>query len=210
MTSIETAQTEVALFFQNIKIRTIPVVLACTFLATTALHADESFRGPMTKFANSTARAWITDPVVIEAVKAQNAKHAGLSQAKIERLDKQWRAQLRASQRPLIDRVLSTQLSKKLLDIKNGAKGLITELFVMDNKGLNVGQSDVTSDYWQGDEGKWKKTYLAGPGAVFIDKVKFDESAQTYQSQLSLSIVDPKTGKVIGAITVGINVDELL
>jgi hypothetical protein len=46
---------------------------------------------------------------------------------------------------------------------------MITEMFVMDAKGLNVGQSDVTSDYWQGDEAKWQKTYGAGPGVVFVD-----------------------------------------
>ena len=79
----------------------------------------------------------------------------------------------------------------------------------MDNKGLNVGQSDVTSDYWQGDEAKWKKTFLVGPNAVFIDKVEEDESTQQFQSQVSLSIVDPATNIVIGAITIGIDVEVL-
>ena len=79
----------------------------------------------------------------------------------------------------------------------------------MDNKGLNVGQSDVTSDYWQGDEAKWKKTFLVGPDAVFIDKVEEDESTQQFQSQVSLSIVDPTTKNVIGAVTIGIDVEVL-
>ena len=87
---------------------------------------------------------------------------------------------------------------------------MVTEIFVMDNKGLNVGQSDVTSDYWQGDEAKWQKTFLAGADAVFIDAVEFDESTQTFQSQLSLPVVDPQSGDVIGAVTIGVNVDTLL
>jgi hypothetical protein len=79
----------------------------------------------------------------------------------------------------------------------------------MDNKGLNVAQSDVTSDYWQGDEAKWKKSFLAGPDGLFIDEVEFDESTQTYQAQVSVSIADPDSGEAIGAITVGVNVELL-
>lgn len=36
-----------------------------------------------------------------------------------------------------------------------------------------------------------------------------DESTQTYQSQLSLPVVDPASNQVIGAITLGINVERL-
>jgi hypothetical protein len=79
----------------------------------------------------------------------------------------------------------------------------------MDNKGLNVGQSGITSDYWQGDEAKWQKTYGKGPDAILIDDVEFDESSQTFQSQVSLPVVDSISGEVIGAVTVGVNMDLL-
>ncbi len=190
-------------------LRMIPTVLAGALFAFPAV-AVESHVELMTRFAQETARAWIVDPEIIAAIKAQNARNANINQSQIDKLDKQWRAQTKSSARPLIDQVLSTALSRKLLDVKNRARGMITELFVMDNKGLNVGQSDATSDYWQGDEDKWQKTYLAGPGAMFIDEIEMDESTQTFQSQLSLSIADPATGQVIGAVTVGVDVDQLL
>jgi len=183
-------------------------VAACA-MAVSAIAA-EPHEAPMTEFANSTVKAWISDPAVIQAVKAQNEKHAGLSQGDIDGLDKQWRAETDAASKPMIDEVLANSLSKYLVDQKNSAAGLVTEVFVMDNKGLNVGQSDVTSDYWQGDEAKWKQTFLAGPNAMFIDEVEMDESTQTFQSQLSMSITDPASGEVIGSITVGINVDALM
>ncbi len=110
----------------------------------------------------------------------------------------------------MIDDLLGRPASKRLMQIKADGAGIFTEIFVMDNKGLNVAQSDVTSDYWQGDEAKWKKTYQAGPDSVFIDEVEFDESTQTYQSQVSLPITDPESGEAIGAITVGINVELLM
>jgi hypothetical protein len=183
--------------------------LAGAFLVTAA-YAAEPHEAPMRDFADSTVKGWIGNPVVVSAIKAQNQKHAGLGQADIDKLDKQWRSETGASNRPLIDEVLANELSKFLAEAKNGTQGLVTEVFVMDNKGLNVGQSDVTSDYWQGDEAKWKKTYAAGPDAIFVDEVEKDESTQAFQSQLSMSIVDPASGEVIGAITVGVNVDALM
>ncbi len=182
--------------------------LAGTLLASAA-WAAEPHVAPMTDFANSTVKQWIANDTVINAIKAQNAKHAGLSQADIDNMDKDWRAQTDAGSKPMIDAVLGNALSGFLRQQKDSAGGLVTEVFVMDNRGLNVGQSDVTSDYWQGDEAKWQKTYTAGPDAIFIDEVEMDESTQTFQSQLSMSIVDPATGEVIGAITVGINVDAI-
>ncbi len=164
----------------------------------------------MRDFASRTVKGWISSPTVIDAIKAQNDKHADLSQDEIDKLDKQWRAETGASDRPLIGVVLANALSKFLAEAKTGTQGLVTEVFVMDNKGLNVGQSDVTSDYCQGDESMWKNTFLGGPDAMFIDEIEKDESTQTFQSQLSMSIVDPATGKVIGAITVGVNVDALM
>ena len=179
-------------------------------LLATAAYAGAPHEAPMRDFASNTVASWISNPMVVEAVKAQNVAHANLTQDEIDKLDKQWRAETGSSDRPLIDEVLAKKLSDFLLEAKDGSQGLVTEVFVMDNKGLNVGQSDVTSDYWQGDEAKWQKTYLAGPDGMFIDEVEQDESTQTFQSQLSMSIVDPATGKVIGAITVGVNIDALM
>ncbi len=179
-------------------------------LLATAAYAAAPHEAPMRDFASSTVAGWISNSTVVEAIKAQNDKHANLSQDEIDKLDKQWRAETGSSDRPLIGAVLAKALSTFLIEAKNGTQGLVTEVFVMDNKGLNVGQSDVTSDYWQGDEAKWKKTFLAGPDGLFIGEVEQDESTQAFQSQLSMSIVDPATGEVIGAITVGVDVDTLM
>src|SRR3546814_14062372 len=108
----------------------------------------------------------MADPVVIDAIKAQNAKHASLAQDKIDALDKQWRAETKAGAKPLIDSVIGNPLSAYLKKKEADSKGLVTEIFVMEDKGLNVGQSDVTSDYWQGDVAKWQKTYSVGPKAI--------------------------------------------
>jgi hypothetical protein len=182
--------------------------LAMIFLAPAAYAAGEH-EGPVRELVNQQIKGWTTNSTIVAAVKAQNGKNAGLSQADIDALDKKWRAQTGASSKPMINELLGRPASKKLVEYRNGGEGLFTEIFVMDNKGLNVAQSDVTSDYWQGDEAKWQKTFLAGPDGMFIDEVEFDESTQTYQAQVSISIVDPDSGDAIGAITVGVNVELL-
>lgn len=184
----------------------LTVATAIIFLAPAAYAAGEH-EGPIRKLVESQIKGWTANPAIVAAVKAQNGKHAGLAQADIDALDKKWRAETDAGSKPMIDELLGRPSSKELAGYKNGGEGLFTEIFVMDNRGLNVAQSDVTSDYWQGDEAKWKKTFLAGPGGLFIDEVEFDESTQTYQAQVSVSIADPDSGEAIGAITVGINVE---
>lgn len=79
----------------------------------------------------------------------------------------------------------------------------------MDARGLNVAASVATSDMWQGDEAKFQETFPFGPDAVHFSEIEYDESTQVYQGQISLSLKDPETGDVIGAITVGVDAKEL-
>lgn len=180
------------------------VVLASSAFAS-GPHVD-----PMVKFGRDSVAGWMQDPTVVAAIKAQNSVNGTLSEAEIIALDKQWRAETKVADRPLIDGVLTNDLSKYLAKIKEQEQGLVTEIFVMDFKGLNVGQSDVTSDFWQGDEPKWQETYLKGKDAYHISDVEQDESTQIFQSQLSLPVIDPSTSEVIGAVTVGVNIEALM
>ncbi|MDH3229165.1 MAG: hypothetical protein OEN55_05165 [Alphaproteobacteria bacterium] len=172
-------------------------------------HAAGENDAAIRKLVDSTFKVWTSDPLVIDAIRSQNKANSGLTQSDIDALDKKWRAEIGASAKPMINEMLDRPASKKLAGFKNGGEGLFTEIFVMDNHGLNVAQSDATSDYWQGDEAKWKKTFLAGRDVVFVDEVEFDDSTQTYQAQVSLAIADPDNGAVIGAITIGVNVELL-
>lgn len=164
---------------------------------------------PVRIFAESAVRGWIADPMVIDVVRAQNEESIKLTKADIDALDLQWRAERDQPNRPLIDDVLSRPLSGLLHRLQEESDGIVTEIFVMDNRGLNVGQSQVTSDYWQGDEAKWRDTFLVGPDAMVVGDIEYDESTRKWQSQLSLPIVDPENGEVIGAITVGIDLTAM-
>ena len=186
------------------------IFAAAALLLAGGAMAQDKHAPKAQAWAEKTLQAWMKDPMVVEAIKAQNAKHANLTQDKIDALDKQWRAETKAASKPLINEVTGNALSAYLKKKEAEAKGLVTEIFVMDNTGLNVGQSDITSDYWQGDEAKWQKTFPVGPKAIFVDKVEQDESTQKFQTQVSMSVVDPANGAVIGAVTVGLDVEILM
>lgn len=157
----------------------------------------------------ASVREWSQAPIVIDALKAANRTHQDLTQEQIDTLDKAWRAETKVEDQPMIAATMVHPLSSYLIRIQARSLGLYSEVFVMDNKGLNVGQSSITSDYWQGDEGKYQKTYSIGPDAVFIDEAEFHEDSKTWRVQLNLSVVDPAEKRAIGAITVEFNLTEL-
>lgn len=154
-------------------------------------------------------RGLVKHEIVQITVKAQNERLGNLQQASIDDLDKQWRAERKADDKPLISATLSNPLSVYLLRLQARSSGLYSEIFIMDEKGLNVGQSSITSDYWQGDEAKFKQTFKVGPDALFIDAPEWHEGTRTWRSQVNMTITDAGSGESIGAAVFEINLTEL-
>lgn len=188
----------------SIRNRMAALVAAVTLLGLAPAYAqDEMSHAPaVTAYVKKSIQPWLSDPVVITAVVASNKAHAKLMQSDIDELDAKWKAKDQA----LRDSTMKNKLAEFLTKKKETSGGVITEVFVMDDRGLNVGQTDGTSDMWQADEAKWQKTYGAGPDAIFVDKVEEEDGKKI--SQASLTIVD-KDGKAIGAVTFGIDVGKL-
>jgi len=184
------------------------VAVAAIALQVGCAVADD-YTAQLTDLAKTKIKGFAENPVVVAAIVAQNAATAGYDQAKIDALDKQWRTEVDASDKPLINATLGTDASKSLADAMNKTNGLITEIFATDAKGLNVAQATMTSDYWQGDEDKFTKSFGVGPDAIDISDVEQDESTQVFESQVSITVTDPATGTPIGSITAGIDVGKL-
>ena len=142
------------------------------------------------------------DPVIIEAVKGENARGKSLDQ--IKDLDEKWKNTPGLAD--YMNALMENACGRRLREIQSSNPSM-AEIFVMDNQGANVCMTDKTSDYWQGDEAKFQNSFNGGAGKVFVDDVEFDESTQTYVSQVSVPVVED--GKTIGAITFGIDVDKL-
>jgi hypothetical protein len=143
-----------------------------------------------------------TDPTIVKAVMAENNK--GKSLAQIQEMDKKWKATPGIVD--YMQALMDSECGQHLRKVQESTS-YYAEIFVMDNLGANVAMTDKTSDYWQGDEAKFKKSFDGGKGAVHISDVEFDDSTQAYLVQVSVPVKDGDS--VIGAITFGIDVDKV-
>lgn len=152
--------------------------------------------------ANTTLAKIGSEPIIVKAVKDQNAK--GQTLAQITKMDEKWKGTPGIAD--YMKAMMDSECAKYLRTLQN-SKSYYSEIFVMDKLGANVAMTDKTSDYWQGDEDKFKKSYNDGKGAVFVDDVEFDDSSQAYLVQVSIPVKDGN--QVIGAITFGIDIDKV-
>jgi hypothetical protein len=148
---------------------------------------------------------WVKSP----EMRAQNGTTAAWTQADIDSADAEWRAEVVADVRPNIDAFMEREISQFLRQKQREADWMIVEIIVMDGKGMNVGVSTPTSDYWQGDEAKFQKTFLEPEAGLFIDAIEYEAETQLILSQANSAIIDPDTGEPIGAITVSLNLNKL-
>lgn len=170
-------------------------------LSTVTLGYAEQAPQKVKDLANGKLADLGKEAVIVEAVKAENAKGKSLDQ--IKQLDQKWR-----STPGLADYMKALMDSEcgKFINTIQKSTSYYSEIFVMDNQGANVAMTDKTSDYWQGDEAKFQKSFNSGKGAVFVDEVEFDDSSQAYLVQVSVPVMDGD--QAIGAITFGIDLDR--
>lgn len=154
-------------------------------------------------FAKATLVPVTVDAVLVREIQAQNAKKVPL--ADIQKNDQAW--QKAEEELPLQKECLGNATATEVRTLVK-AMPAVRECFVMDDQGANVGQNELTSDYWQGDEDKWQKSFAGGKGGVDVGKLKFDKSANANLQQVSLPII-AADGTVVGAITFGLDVDKL-
>jgi hypothetical protein len=182
----------------------LKLIVVCIFVAAYCITASAGEKAPqkVVDLAHSKLADVGKDPIIIDAVKAENAK--GKSLAQIKAMDAKWKGTPGFAD--YMKAMMTSECGQRIAAIQKSAP-YYAEIFVMDNQGANVAMTNKTSDYWQGDEAKFAKSFNGGHGAIFIDDVEFDESSQAYLVQVSVPVVD--AGTVIGAITFGIDVDQI-
>ena len=184
------------------------------FALLAASHGQAATPAPKLEDLNTTALYneidhWLGNDIVSISVEAHNKKYGTANQQRIDELDKTWRAERKQEDKPLIAATLSSPLSVYLTRMQGQSYGLFVEVFVMNKRGLNVGQSSITSDFWQGDEAKFQKTFDVGPDALFVDEPEWDDTYKIWRVQINKSLTNPKTKQLIGAVTVEVNLTEL-
>jgi len=132
------------------------------------------------------------DPDLVKAVRESNARGASL--ADVQSKDAIWMARRDYPlRREVVARPCSVKLRKLLSDDPR-----IVEAFAMDDRGALVCATVETSDYWQGDEPKWQRTFVQGR-ASFVEEPALDASTGVYAVQLSVPISEES--RRVGALT---------
>lgn len=146
-------------------------------------------------------------------VQSQNSFYTGDDETNLARIagyDAEWIAAYETgnSGLPLIQLRLNDPFSVTLTDFRDQFSAHL-ELFVTDRYGAIVATTNVTSDYYQGDEEWWQAAWNSGQGAVFIDKkITYDASANIYSIIMAIPIPDA-SGVPIGVLRTTYNVTAL-
>jgi len=137
-----------------------------------------------------------TDPELIKAIVAKNKVEE--SAAEIHRIDEAW---MHNPRYPLRKTLTSGPCADRLRKLVGDDK-LVVEAFLMDERGGLVCATVETSDYWQGDEAKWQKTYR---DSAPVDEPALDASTGAFAVQLS-RIVNDAHGAKVGALTLTLRI----
>ena len=106
--------------------------------------------------------------------------------------------------------LVNQTLSAQLREIKKQADGLLTEIIIADRRGLNLAISDITSDYWQGDESKFTAAFAQPSNSLLFGEVAYDESSKHFQVQLSLPLNAEADNEPLGVMILGVDVERAL
>jgi hypothetical protein len=182
-------------------------LVGCLFAYTPA-GAEPAYISVVREYVEKLVRPMVENSIVVKAIEEQNAKFGDVSEMDMRVLDETYRAEVAQGDFQMVKALMAKSVSRYLKSKQDDSQGTIIEFFVTDNHGLNVGQSIVTTDYWQGDEDKFLKTFARESRDIYISGAERDESTQLLETQASF-VVTNEEGKPIGMATVTIAIDAL-
>lgn len=105
--------------------------------------------------------------------------------------------------------LLASPASLFLADlVKNDS--VYREVLLTDRHGRLAAASNVTSDYFQGDERWWTNAYDGGRGRVAVTDVRRDESAHVYAFEIAVPVLKPDSDELAGIMKVVADSREML
>ena len=147
-------------------------------------------------------------PSLVDAVKKANVERITCSPENVVAQDTAW-----SDEKPeieaLVYRIQKNDLSAYLTDFQSSNPEEV-EVFVTDQKGLNVAMTNRTSDFLQADEDWWQATFAGGEGATYFGPVEYDDSSESYAMDIGVPVRDPEDGTVIGILRGTVDISTLI
>lgn len=153
---------------------------------------------------------WLADPDLYRVLSEHNKQHKNLSPEQLLSRDLRWQQAFADGTQSEIFQWLDQSQSRTLGRWQSETEGVVGELILMGEQGLNAAVSFMTSDYWQGDEAKFEQVYGAQPGELVFSPVVYDESTRRFQVHVGVPLYDPDTEKSLGVLSLGVDVELAL
>lgn len=129
--------------------------------------------------------------------KKWTAADAGKQSDSYAKAEYRWSTQ---KDKALRDQCTSGEAASAMKSFQEKSSGRIGEFFVVDAKGGNVAQTQLTSDWFQGDEDKFTK--VAGKKDVWADEPKRDDTIGKVGVQVSVPMWEKETFIGVAVVTV--------
>ncbi|WP_199456585.1 MULTISPECIES: substrate-binding periplasmic protein [unclassified Marinobacter] len=131
--------------------------------------------------------------------------------------DTVWQALAPASMTPLARQILELPASRALAHWQSKQAPLVTEILLIDSQGALSAMSQLSSDYWQGDEAKFQDLVeetsqgLTRRQDFWVSPIRYDASTSRFQVIVSfpLPLDEPNNG-VEGVLSIGLAIEEAL
>jgi hypothetical protein len=138
---------------------------------------------------------------------AAAGSQAPYDQAAVMATDRQWQADRAATAER--SGLLQSSASQFLADIV-GHDPIYREILVTDRQGRLVAASNVTSDYFQGDEDWWTAAFDRGRGRIVVSDVRRDQSAGVYAFDIAVPVPAPGGDALAGVMKIVADSREML
>lgn len=141
---------------------------------------------------------------LVSRLRVVGTENEKLTLEEIGTLDSDWKAV--SGKNEFAQSFLNNEIAGILREFQENNKGF-SEVFLTDARGLNVGQTNLTSDYYQADEDWWTGAYDNGKGKSYHGEIEYDESSRTRAISLYVPVYDVDGVKVLGIIKAVIDLD---
>jgi hypothetical protein len=149
------------------------------------------------------------DPILLDALRQQNAAFAGKDEAWALSLDQAWNAERLLGDGPLQRAVMETPVSEHLRQIVAESGGLISHAFLIDAKGRMAAEPFPSFNFWQFDKPKFHYTLPLGAGARDVSWLQLSWDGSHPVCWRAETMVDPELGKPIGVLALELNYLEV-
>jgi hypothetical protein len=138
---------------------------------------------------------------IIEAVAAQNTFK--LSDAEIQKRDQEWQASSEVT--PFMKELQTNEAGRILRGFVERGSKTYTEGLLMDKRGALVAAYPAPSDYYQGEEDKFRSPFASGE--LYIGPIHFDHSTRAYVSDVCTPIFE-EASSPIGVLCMAVRLSK--